>query len=176
APAAKQLAERVPGLALVDWSELQAAPAAEARPAVPLQERFPLDGLHSILYTSGTTGTPKGAMLTFGNHLWSAVGSVFNLGHVPGDRWLACLPLFHVGGLSILLRSVLYGIPVVLHPSFEAAAVNRAIAGQGVSIISVVSTMLRRMLADLGDGGRYPSSLRCVLAGGGPVPGDLLED
>src|SRR5690606_17854330 len=67
------------------------------------------DEVHSIVYTSGTTGSPKGAMLTFGNILASATASAFNLGVLAGDRWLACMPLFHVGGMAIVLRSAIYG-------------------------------------------------------------------
>lgn len=136
---------------------------------------FPLDAPHSILYTSGTTGQPKGALLTFGNHWWSAVGSALNLGLHSGDRWLACLPLFHVGGLAILLRSVIYGITAIVQESFDPVEVNRAIDDGGVTLVSVVSAMLQRMLAARGDR-PYPPSLRCVLLGGGPAPRDLLED
>ena len=129
---------------------------------------------HSIIYTSGTSGRPKGAILTFGNQWWSAIGSALNLGLLPDDRWLACLPLFHVGGLSILLRSVIYGMTAVAHERFDPREVNRAIDEQGVSIVSVVSTMLDRMLAERG-GRPYPPSLRCLLLGGGPAPRPLLE-
>jgi len=136
---------------------------------------FPLASPHSILYTSGTTGQPKGAVLTFGNHWWSAIGSALNLGLQAADRWLACLPLFHVGGLAILLRSVIYGCIAIVHESFDPAAVNRAIDDEGVTIVSVVSAMLQRMLAERGEK-PYPSTLRCVLLGGGPAPRDLLEE
>ena len=86
------------------------------------------------------------------------------------DRWLACLPLFHVGGLSILLRSVIYGMPrAIVHEGFDAARVNRAIDDDGVTIVSVVANMLQRMLDARGDR-PYPASLRCVLLGGGPAP------
>ncbi len=135
---------------------------------------FDLEATHSILYTSGTTGRPKGARLTYGNHWWSAVGSALNLGVRDDDVWLACLPLFHVGGLAILLRSAIGGFAVVVQPGFDPAAVNRAIVEDRVTIVSVVSTMLYRMLAERG-GRMYPGWLRCVLLGGGPAPHDLLE-
>jgi O-succinylbenzoic acid--CoA ligase len=142
--------------------------------AVACERDFAMDAWHSILYTSGTTGRPKGAILTYANHWWSATASALNLGLLPGDTWLVCLPLFHVGGLSILLRSVICGMTALVQPRFEPAEVNRAIDEQGVSIVSVVSTMLDRMLADR-HGRAYPSNLRCVLLGGGPAPLPLLE-
>ena len=131
--------------------------------------------IHAIVYTSGTTGRPKGALLTYGNHWWSAIGSGLNLGIHTNDRWMAVLPLFHVGGLSILMRSVIYGITVVVHETFDPAKVNESIERDRVTIISVVSTMLRRMLVDQ-EASQYPDWLRCVLLGGGPAPRPLLEE
>jgi O-succinylbenzoic acid--CoA ligase len=130
--------------------------------------------LHTIIYTSGTTGRPKGAMLTYGNHWWSAIGSVLNLGLHHDDSWLAVLPLFHVGGLAILIRSVVYGIPVVLHERFDPVAVNDAIDQQGITCVSLVTAMLRGVL-DARGGRPVPATLRCVLLGGGPAPTALLE-
>ena len=145
-----------------------------ADPGPPLPTRsFDLDAPHTIIYTSGTTGRPKGCVLTFGNHWWSATGSVLNLGLAPEDRWLAVLPLFHVGGLSILLRGVIYGIPVVVQPRFDPASANAAI-DDGATIVSVVATMLQRMLEARGDR-PYPPHFRCALLGGGPAPRPLLE-
>jgi len=149
---------------------VRAEPGGSQAAAPPID----LSALHTIVYTSGTTGRPKGAMLTFGNHWWSAVGSALNLGHRLDDRWLAVLPLFHVGGLAILLRGVIGGVPVVLHRAFDPAAVNGAIEREGVTHVSVVSAMLRRMLDERG-ARPYPSTLRCLLLGGGPAPRPLLE-
>jgi O-succinylbenzoic acid--CoA ligase len=84
------------------------------------------------------------------------------------------LPLFHVGGLSILLRSVIYGMTAVVHARFDPAAVSEAIDVNGVTIVSVVSTMLDRVLAVRGER-PFPPTLRCVLLGGGPAPLPLLE-
>lgn len=141
---------------------------------VPLQLAHDPASVLAIIYTSGTTGLPKGAMLTVGNFWWSAIGSALNLGTRDDDRWLACMPLFHVGGLSILLRSAIYGITAVVHNTFDAAAVNAAIDDDGITIVSVVAVMLQRML-DARDDRPYPGSLRCVLLGGGPAPRPLLE-
>ncbi|MPZ23619.1 MAG: o-succinylbenzoate--CoA ligase [Dehalococcoidia bacterium] len=147
-------------------------------PALPQATNVPLvdlSAVHTIVHTSGTTGRSKGAMLTYGNHFWSAVGSVLNLGLRDDDRWLAVLPFFHVGGLSILMRSVIYGIPVVVHESFDPAAANRAIDEEQVTIVSVVSIMLQRMLDERGLR-PYPETFRCALLGGGPAPRGLLEE
>jgi O-succinylbenzoic acid--CoA ligase len=144
----------------------------EAPPAAAVNREFDLGAPHSVVYTSGTTGRPKGAILTYGNHWWSAIASALNLGLSSSDSWLACLPLFHVGGLGILLRSVVYGIPTVLHERFDAAAVSSEI-DNGVSHVSVVSTMLERVLAQRGSR-PFPSTLRVVLVGGGPAPVPLL--
>ncbi|MBI5948714.1 MAG: o-succinylbenzoate--CoA ligase [Chloroflexi bacterium] len=145
----------------------------EGGAAIAPRETHAPDDVHSIIYTSGTTGSPKGAALTYGNYWASAAGSAFNIGVSPGDRWLACMPLFHVGGLSILLRSVIYGTTAVIHERFEEAAVNRALREDGVSLLSVVPTMLERML--VADDRPFPPSVRCVLVGGGPVSEELLR-
>src|SRR5215208_5694609 len=73
---------------------------------LPLLGEHDLDATHCRILTSGTAGHPRAVGLTYGNHLWSAVGSAFNLGIEPTDRWLCSLPLYHVSGLSILMRSV----------------------------------------------------------------------
>ena len=134
-----------------------------------------LSAVHTIVFTSGTSGRPKGAMLTYGNHWWSAVGAALDLKIHDDDRWLAVLPFFHVGGLAILIRCVVWGIPAVVHEEFDPAKVNRSIDEDGVTVISVVANMLQRMLDQRG-ATPYPDSLRCVLLGGGPAPRALLAD
>ncbi len=145
---------------------------------IPLRTLIDLSAPQAIIYTSGTTGQPKGAIITYGMQWWNAVGSALNLGHSPGDRWLACLPLFHIGGLSILMRSVIYGISVMVHKKFDPVSINQAIFEENITIISVVAVMLQRMLDALdthSKGASYPSTLRCILLGGGPAPYPLLE-
>lgn len=71
---------------------------------IPLKQEIKLDDPFTIIYTSGTTGFPKGVIHTYGNHWWSAIGSALNLGLSKQDKWLAVLPFFHVGGLSIFFK------------------------------------------------------------------------
>ncbi|MCA1320005.1 o-succinylbenzoate--CoA ligase [Bacillus tianshenii] len=146
----------------------------EATP-FPIVKEFHLDSVDTIMYTSGTTGNPKGVKQTYGNHFWSASGSALNLGLYEKDAWLAAVPLFHISGLSILMRSVIYGMRVILHEKFNAQKVNDDIKNKGVTIVSVVSTMLQQLLEDLGEG-MYPATFRCMLAGGGPIPLPVLKE
>lgn len=147
---------------------------AEGHDPFPPTPLLSLADPHSILYTSGTTGNPKGVVLSYGNHWWSAMGSALNLGLREDDRWLLTLPLFHVGGLSMLFKSVIYGCTVQLHERFDAEAVNRALDEEGITHLSLVATMLRRLL-DARRDTPFPPTLRAVLLGGAPCPEPLLE-
>jgi O-succinylbenzoic acid--CoA ligase len=183
-----QLADAAPALLLVEGRTAHLAEQAQA--AFPVVDVSTLasvaestvaphtahEASHvlAIIYTSGTTGQPKGAMLTEGNFRSSAEASARNLGTFRDDRWLAVLPLFHVGGLSILLRAAIHGFTAVVHEGFDARAVNAAIDDEGVTIVSVVAVMLQRMLDARGDA-PFPATLRCALLGGGPAPRPLLE-
>ncbi|MCM3729770.1 o-succinylbenzoate--CoA ligase [Neobacillus cucumis] len=139
-----------------------------------IQEEISLSELCTIMYTSGTTGNPKGVIQTYGNHWWSSTGSALNLGTIDSDCWLCAVPLFHISGYSILMRSVIYGMPIVLHEHFDAEQTIKDIQLKKVTIMSVVGTMLTQIVEALEDR-RLPASFRCMLLGGGPAPLPLLE-
>jgi O-succinylbenzoic acid--CoA ligase len=139
---------------------------------LPLLGEHHLDGIHCRILTSGTSGRPRPIGLTYGNHLWSAVGSAFNLGVDPRDRWLCCLPLHHVGGLQIVMRSVIYGTCAIVHDGFDTDRVAEALDRDGVTLVSLVTTQLVRLL----EAGVELSGPRAILVGGGPVPLEVLEE
>ncbi len=131
-----------------------------------------LAAVAAVIHTSGTTSEPKRVGLTFGNLLWSAQGSAVALGSDPAERWLCTLPVCHVGGLSILVRSAIFATTALVHERFETESALTALMEQDITLVSVVATTLGRLL----DAGlTHPPRLRLALAGGGPVPQALLE-
>jgi O-succinylbenzoic acid--CoA ligase len=169
-PEARRAAELERARAALTVNAIPEPGATEAD--LPLLGELDLDAVCCRILTSGTSGAPRPVDLTFGNHLWSAVGSAFNLGVEPTDRWLCCLPLDHVGGLSIVIRSVIYGTTAVVHDGFDPDRIATALEGDGVTLVSLVATQLIRLLEAQVD--LLP--LRAVLVGGGPVPEDALAE
>jgi O-succinylbenzoic acid--CoA ligase len=125
-----------------------------------------------VVHTSGTTGAPRPVVISHGNLLANALGSAVALGLDPAERWLCPLPLAHVGGLMVLLRSVVYATTAVLvPPPFDADVVAQGLA-RDATLASLVPTMLRRVL----DAGlREPVALRAILLGGAPADRPLLR-
>ena len=134
-----------------------------------------MDEICTIMYTSGTTGHPKGVIQTYGNHWWSATGSALNLGLHEDDCWLCAVPLFHISGYSILMKCIIYGMKIVLHEKFDAAKTLQDIQSEHVTIMSVVSTTLIRVIEELKED-KLPDYFRCMLLGGGPASLSLLEE
>jgi o-succinylbenzoate---CoA ligase len=127
----------------------------------------------AVLFTSGTSGRAKGACLTWANFLASAEAAADRLGAVVAQRWLACMPLFHVGGLSMLMRSVRFGGPVRLLPRFDAAEVSGILDAGDIAAVSLVPTMMSRLLARR-EGRAAPPGLRVLLLGGAAAAPELL--
>ncbi|MEA2459516.1 MAG: o-succinylbenzoate---CoA ligase, partial [Thermoleophilaceae bacterium] len=161
--------QRPPGL---DGALLVSEPLAGEEASVQLRADVDPAATWVRLHTSGTTAAPKPVELTYGNFRASAAAAASNLPVGPGDRWLCVLPLFHVGGLSILTRSAIYGSCAIVHQRFDADAVGESLESGETTIASVVATMLRRLQAR---GLAGAPALRAALVGGGPVPRDLVE-
>lgn len=119
-----------------------------------------------ILFTSGSSATPKGVIQTWGNHLWSARGAAAVIPLDETARCMVTLPLFHVGGVAIVVRALLAGAAVV----FPGEDLRGSLADLAVTHASLVPTQLWRV-AD----GVPPNSLRAVLVGGGPAQPALLD-
>ncbi len=132
-----------------------------------------LDAAVLVVHTSGTSGKPKGAVLTASNLFYSAMSSAYRIGHLPDDKWLCVLPLNHVGGLSILVRAVIYGITVDLREKFDADQINRALIEDDITMISLVPTMLYRLLEARTE--PWSRKLRLVLLGGAAPSQQLVE-
>jgi O-succinylbenzoic acid--CoA ligase len=139
---------------------------------LPLLGEHDMNDLYCRMLTSGSTGLPHAVSLTYGNFLWSAVGSAFNIGVEPQDRWLCCLPLSHISGLGIVMRSAIYGTTAVLHDGFDVDRMAAALERDDISVVSLVTTMLTRLL----EAGADLSRPRAILVGGGPVPEEPLRE
>jgi O-succinylbenzoic acid--CoA ligase len=173
--AAAERAGLAAATALVVDEPLDAAPVAAGDPAASAgpPSQHDLDAVATVVHTSGTSGAPRPVELTYGNWLWSALGSAVALGVEPGDRWLCALPLTHVGGLSIVLRSAIYGTAATVHERFQTERVLAELSDpDGPALVSLVPTTLARLL----DAGlRDPPALRWALLGGAPLPEALLR-
>jgi O-succinylbenzoic acid--CoA ligase len=124
------------------------------------------DGDALVVATSGTTGEPKGVVLTHAAVQASAMASSRRLHVDPArDRWVGCLPLAHIGGLSVLTRAIATGTPYTLLEGFDPDGVERE-AGRGATLVSLVATALRRT---------DTTGFRRVLLGGA-VPPEKLPD
>ncbi|MCL5972484.1 MAG: o-succinylbenzoate--CoA ligase [Firmicutes bacterium] len=144
----------------------------ESSDLVPVPE-VDLRRIFALVYTSGTTNRPKGALLRVGNFFWSAVFSGIHMGTHPSDRWLFAMPLFHVSGLSIVFRSVIHGSAIIMRTPFRTETAFRALQKDQVTLASMVPTMLWRLL-DYGLAKENVRDLRMILLGGAAASPDLV--
>ena len=151
--------------------DLRLTPAEQAARSQPGRVA---PGVAVVMHTSGTTSIAKPVTLSSQNFLASALASAAVLGLDLGERWLCPMPLTHVGGLSIPLRSAVYATTAILHERFDTDAVLSALMNseQRITLVSLVPTMLARLL----DAGlERPPTLRWALLGGGPISSELLD-
>ncbi len=146
----------------LDGMEAEIEPRRELDPAA----------VHTVLFTSGTSGAPKPVALTVANEDASAAASAAAIGSERSDRWLCPLPLFHIGGLAILIRCARAGTTAVVHDGFSTDRVKAALTAGEITLASLVPTMLRRLREA---GLERAPALRSLILGGGPIPPDLLD-
>lgn len=157
APVADALLDALAPSWVVDPADGERRARAGGRPVEP--------GDALVVATSGTTGAPKGAVLTHGAVVASAEATSAWLGVDPAsDRWLACLPLAHVGGLSVVTRALHTGTPLTVLPAPDPVAVEAAAQAGGATLVSLVATALARLDA---------SAYRAVVLGGAAPPTQL---
>ena len=145
-----------------------------AVPAPSLATPDDPDALALVIATSGSEGSPKAVMLTHANLDAAAEASNRRLPLRAGDLWLGCLPLQHIGGMSLLYRCLRAGATLLLHERFDAATVWRALHEHPVTHISLVPTLLARLL-DHAAGAPPPTRLRFALVGGAALARPLFE-
>jgi O-succinylbenzoic acid--CoA ligase len=121
-----------------------------------------------VIATSGSTGAPKGVQLSAAALTTSAAASLRRIGAGPGERWLCCLPTFHISGIGVLVRSLLAGTDPLLVPAVSP----EVLTASGCAHVSLVPTQLRRLL----DAGAGPGPVKTVLLGGAAASDSLLAD
>lgn len=146
---------------------------AKIAPENYLDNGYQLTDIASIMYTSGTTGKPKGVPQTFANHQASALATQENMAITANDCWLCPTALYHISGLSVMLRSLVLGMSVRLYEKYDASKLATDILEGRGTIASVVSKMLMDLLPLIH---QQPSTFRHFLLGGGPIAKAVLYE
>ncbi|MGY1693189.1 acyl-CoA synthetase [Geodermatophilus sp. SYSU D01105] len=177
---ADALRDRLPGVRAWVAAEPPAPGGADSRPYEELltaaspevrDEPVALDDPCLVMYTSGTTGRPKGAVLTHGNMTWNATNQVLGMDFTADERTLALAPLFHIGGLNGTVNpTLLRGGCAVVVRRFDPAGTLQVIEEQRVTSFFAVPTMLDAMSREPDFAARDLSSLRTIGAAGAAVP------
>jgi acyl-CoA synthetase (AMP-forming)/AMP-acid ligase II len=158
-------------LALVCLSEI-----ASVRTSAPAYASVAADDVHRLMYTSGTTGRPKGVMLTHANLAWKNLAHVIEFGFTSADLGLACGPLYHVGALDLTTTSLIAaGATTIIHRVFDAAAVVDELERSRVTTVWLAPAMVNAIMALPDIEQRDLSSVRLIINGGEKMPIPLIE-
>jgi acyl-CoA synthetase (AMP-forming)/AMP-acid ligase II len=134
------------------------------------------DDVHRLMYTSGTTGRPKGVMITHANLAWKNLAHIVEFGFTSHDLGLACGPLYHVGALDLTTTSLIAaGATTIIHRAFDAADVVDELERSRVSTVWLAPAMVNAIMALPDIEGRDLSSVRVVINGGEKMPIPLIE-
>lgn len=151
-------------------ADLRAIPGGAAR--VPAAA----DDVHRLMYTSGTTGRPKGVMITHANLAWKNLAHIVEFGFTASDLGLACGPLYHVGALDLTTTSLIAaGATIIIHRSFDAADVVTELERSRVTTVWLAPAMVNAIMALPGIEQRDLTSVRVVINGGEKMPIPLIE-
>jgi acyl-CoA synthetase (AMP-forming)/AMP-acid ligase II len=147
------------------------AEASEAEPEISAGD----DDLLFIMYTSGTTGLPKGVMHSHNTTMWASLTALTTADIQWDDRYLICLPLFHVGALNPLLTTIHRGGSVTIMAEFDPSRIWQIYGEEKITVTLAVPAMLNFMLTTYDAGVHDISKLRWVMSGAAPVPASLIE-
>jgi acyl-CoA synthetase (AMP-forming)/AMP-acid ligase II len=158
------------------WTALAELRAANATGSRPPRARAAGDDVHRLMYTSGTTGRPKGVMLTHANLAWKNLAHIVEFGFTSTDLGLACGPLYHVGALDLTTTTLIAaGATTIVHRTFDPAAVVDEIERSRVTTVWLAPAMVNAIMALPGIDQRDLSSIRVVINGGEKMPLPLIE-
>jgi O-succinylbenzoic acid--CoA ligase len=141
------------------------------KPSV-LNDPIPLQNEATIMFTSGTSDTPKAVLHKFGNHYYSALGSNLNIPLAHSDRWLLSLPLYHVAGIAIIFRTLLAGASTVI-PDDDSTLLENVVKYK-ITHLSLVATQFARILDEAQLSGSL-KGIKAILLGGSAISFYLIE-
>jgi acyl-CoA synthetase (AMP-forming)/AMP-acid ligase II len=144
--------------------------------AAPVHEPAAADDVHRLMYTSGTTGRPKGVMITHANLAWKNLAHIVEFGFGSDEIGLACGPLYHVGALDLTTTTLIAaGATTIIHRTFDAAAVVDELERSRVTTVWLAPAMVNAIMS-LPDIERHDlSSVRVIINGGEKMPIPLIE-
>lgn len=158
---------------LAGWERFSDLGSESVRPARAHVEG---DDTHRLMYTSGTTGRPKGVMITHANLAWKNYAHITEFGFTAADVGLACGPLYHVGALDLITTTMIaVGATTIIHRAFDAERVVDEIERSRVTCVWTAPAMVRAILDVPGVESRDLSSVRLIIAGGEKMPIPYIE-
>ncbi|MCX2743022.1 long-chain fatty acid--CoA ligase [Mangrovivirga sp. M17] len=161
----------------IKWSELKSR-VEKSKNTLQVFKNIPVESDHPclILYTSGTTGFPKGAIYTHGMMLWNSLNTAIRLRLTSDDTTLMVMPPFHTGGWNVLTTPVLhFGGTIILMPKFDSGRTLQLLESEKISIFMAVPTMVKMMMEENNFTSIDFSKLRYMIVGGEALPVNTIE-